>query len=322
MEVVMASFYEYCLTMNIQLISRKEIKVEQWDSFILNANSGAPFLLSGWLDIACPGWSTYIISNANQEWIAVMPMPIKKWVFISEIRQPLFCMYGGIILKENIDQINIEKELLKKLKKDNYRIELYFPPKYLENNLQVLAQELNYVIKNRITYQIDLTQSWELIGTAKRNLQKSIREGWMVSDTESPDHFHLLLQNNPHIMPKKFQNRFVQLLNWAYTSGYLTTWTGFSKEGKLGAMVLILQCSKSAWYLSGAVLPEFRQSGIMTHLFNSAIHDYKKRGFTLFDFEGSQIPSIAKFFSGLGGSPISYLCLKREPLPKWLSWIR
>ncbi|WP_337068448.1 hypothetical protein, partial [Pontibacter sp. 13R65] len=40
----------------------------------------------------------------------------------------------------------------------------------------------------------------------------------------------------------------------------------------------------------------------------------------IFDFEGSMIPSVAKFYANFGGKPTTYVSLAKQHLPWYLAW--
>lgn len=67
-------------------------------------------------------------------------------------------------------------------------------------------------------------------------------------------------------------------------------------------------------YLKGSNFDKEDNSGSMHLLMSRAIEDFKTKS-EVFDFSGGSIPSIARFFKGLGGEPLFYPVLKYNKLP-------
>ncbi|RHJ84390.1 GNAT family N-acetyltransferase [Parabacteroides sp. AM08-6] len=72
-------------------------------------------------------------------------------------------------------------------------------------------------------------------------------------------------------------------------------WGGYDEKGQLHAAVFIVWQDNSAWYLAGGGNPELRKSGAHSLVLWECIH-YVSQFTDIFDFEGSMIPGVERFF--------------------------
>lgn len=77
-------------------------------------------------------------------------------------------------------------------------------------------------------------------------------------------------------------------------------------EGKEVAGIFYVWDAQSAYYLIGSSLPEYRNSGAMSFLMWEAIQRSAQKT-KMFNFEGSMIPEVERFFRGFGAQPITYI---------------
>src|SRR5260370_7073664 len=81
-------------------------------------------------------------------------------------------------------------------------------------------------------------------------------------------------------------------------------------EGRIHAAVYIIWDDRSAYYLMGAADPELRNSGATSLLLWEAIQ-FAATVTRSFDFEGSMIESIERFFRAFGAKQKPYFHISR-----------
>jgi lipid II:glycine glycyltransferase (peptidoglycan interpeptide bridge formation enzyme) len=74
---------------------------------------------------------------------------------------------------------------------------------------------------------------------------------------------------------------------------------------RLHAAVYLVWDDQSAYYLMGGADPELRSSSAMSYLLWEAIQ-FASRVTSRFDFEGSMIPSVERFFRAFGAKQVPY----------------
>ena len=78
------------------------------------------------------------------------------------------------------------------------------------------------------------------------------------------------------------------------------------------AAALVVRDSVRAYYLLGGTAPGFRTTGGMSLLLWHALQDAQERGLQIFDFEGSMIEPIEKFFRTFGTVQTPYFRVTKD----------
>jgi hypothetical protein len=87
------------------------------------------------------------------------------------------------------------------------------------------------------------------------------------------------------------------------------------------ASVFFVRTNQTSIYLAASSSQEGIEKSAMFLLIDTFIQ--KNAGsMTTLDFEGSNIPGIARFYAGFGGSPKTYLSLHQNRLPQLLRMLK
>lgn len=93
-------------------------------------------------------------------------------------------------------------------------------------------------------------------------------------------------------------------------------WGGYDPEGRLHAAIFVVWQESSAWYLAGGGNPSLRDSGAHSLVLWEAIRALA--GVTRrFDFEGSMLPGVERFFREFGALQTPYFALTKGKLTLW-----
>jgi hypothetical protein len=87
-------------------------------------------------------------------------------------------------------------------------------------------------------------------------------------------------------------------------------WGGYDREGKLHAAAFIVWQESSAYYLAGGGDPAVRDSGAHSLVLWEAIR-YVSQYTDLFDFEGSMLPGVERFFREFGGIQTPFFTISK-----------
>ena len=95
-------------------------------------------------------------------------------------------------------------------------------------------------------------------------------------------------------------------------------------SGDLKAIVWNVWDVNSSYYFMGAKNPDAEDNTAMAALLWHSMLEGKRRGNTIFDFEGSMDPGVERFFRGFGARRELYLVLHRNSHWLWrmLGWLR
>lgn len=101
-----------------------------------------------------------------------------------------------------------------------------------------------------------------------------------------------------------------RLIDMARKRGQGELFGGVDKEGNLHAVAFVVWQDSSAYYIAGGGDPAFRASGAHSLVLWEAIK-YVSRFTGKFDFEGSMIPGVERFFREFGAVQTPYFMISR-----------
>lgn len=171
-------------------------------------------------------------------------------------------------------------------------------------------------VKPRHTYLIDLSQTAEDIMAGmsperRKNIKKAQGDGLMVERVGDVPRFKKLIMKTLDRQGLKVDmDIFDSLLAHAALAEYRGLYV-CSKDGVDMAASLLVWDAHRAYYLIGAYDPEHAHEGAGTLNLWQAIQDAKGRGNAIFDFEGSMIPEVERYFRGFGGELHTYFEVRR-----------
>ena len=170
------------------------------------------------------------------------------------------------------------------------------------------------------TYHIDLNLSMEELlqnmATDKRNsLKKAEKDG--ITTKQITDHtiIEALILKTFSRKQKAVDGAFVNKI----LTAFLNDRTGFAFVSFLNdqplATAFCITDHSTCYYLLGGYDNENKHQGAgVSAIWNSMLHA-KEKGLGTFDFEGSMLPEVEKFFRGFGGNLTPYYTINRAWFP-------
>ena len=181
-------------------------------------------------------------------------------------------------------------------------------PFYWEGFLQ--TTRYTYVLENIGNPQL----LWEQMATnIRRNIQKAEkRYNLTVRRGVSADEL-LRMQNysfkRQQLKPKGTKT-LRKLIERSKERGQGDVWGAYEPDGKLHAAVFIAWQSSSAYYIAGGSDPALRESGAHSLLLWKAIQDVAAYS-QVFDFEGSMLAGVDRFFREFGAKQLPYFAISK-----------
>ena len=105
----------------------------------------------------------------------------------------------------------------------------------------------------------------------------------------------------------------VKLINVCRERNQGDLWGGYDDQGRLHAAVFIVWQESSAWYLAGGGDPGLRESGAHSLILWECIR-YVSQFTDVFDFEGSMIPGVERFFREFGAIQTPFFTITKGKL--------
>lgn len=287
--------------MKIRRVKNKLIDKSWWDSQIDECTNHLIYAKSWYLDAVCPGWEAVIFGDDE----AFMPIPTKYYLGVLKLGlQPLLSQQLGIFYKQEQPR----KEDLDKALKGYLKYQLNFNA----GNSYSGEKKVNYILPLNKAYDV-LRLNYKK--DAKKNLKKDLEIDWL----EPP--FNVAKFN---LLVKTYRSQYGKL-------------EGFDekKEGLLKKLLLAAQKNKALQYyeiqdfsenvlFAGVLL---KDAGRLHYLFAAPTHLGREKSIThyfidgivrkyagkncVLDFEGSMIPTVAKFYQKWGSIEEQYAVISK-----------
>lgn len=195
---------------------------------------------------------------------------------------------------------------------------LAFPSEIID--LQPFIWDKYKVIPN-YTYRIDLNRTIEEIksnfDTKNRNvINKAVKEEISVSENSiSQEELYKFFKGSlrsvgANVYEEELKNIF---LNFADASNSFAMIA--KKDDKFYGAVFCVYDKDNCYYLLGGVDKGSGIQGVNNLLIQKSIEKAKQLGCTTFDFEGSMLKGVEKFFRGFGPQLVPYYTVNKASLP-------
>ncbi len=302
----------------IRYLKHKNIDFEQWDNAISQSTNGLVYGYSWVLNsLANEQWDALVLGNYK----AVFPLVYKSKFGIKYLYQPYFCQQLGLFSK-----IEITEQLLKAFLN---KIPSKFKFWHFHLNYANASFNIPYQTKQRTTLQIDLQQSYTTIydqynADAKKNLAKAQITGYEVRknlDIELVSHTFFEQYGRHYPKVDKLIKQINTCAKKAIQLGKGFTLGIYGKNSELWCAGFFFNANSILHYAMAAPTAEGKKYGATHILIDEVLKAYSGKNY-VFDFEGSDIPTVAYFYAKFGSKPQHYLEIKNNKLPWWCRWLK
>jgi hypothetical protein len=297
--------------MKIRYLERDDIDTAKWNKCVANSVNGIVYAYTWYLDIVAENWAGLVADDYR----AVFPIPYNKKYGIGYVYQPFFSQQLGLFSVDPISK-NLVNEFLKKIPKGF---------KYIAISLNTFlkADLPNCKVTPRTTYHLDLISPYPVLSShystnTQRNISKSIAYNITVVRGLSAFQLIELKRENPAVrLKQKHYDILKQLITQSVGNGVGELYGAYTSHNQLCAGALFLKSNGKVIYLLASTSEEGRDQRAMFALVDHYIKQNSESNL-VFDFEGSSIPSVARFYSGFGASPCEYNHIVINRLPWFL----
>ena len=274
-----------------------------------------------WLDIVAPdGWSEAVVRNAGGV-VARMPYVVSRRYGVSMLTRPLLTPVLGPWHRatggKSATRLRVEKDntqaLLAQLPKcHRYSINCHAS---LSNTLPF--QWAGYSANVKYTYRFsdlsDLDGVWKrLSSNIRSDVRKAEKQVTVEHDLGAAAFYQVLektFQRQGRRAPFSRQ-RLEQIDHSLAEYERRRQFFAVDSSGRIHAVVYMVWDERSAYYLLGGGDPELRSSGASSLLLWHAIQ-HAADVTRAFDFEGSMIEPVERFFRAFGAEQTTYFQLTR-----------
>ncbi len=301
---------------NIHYLTNQQIDKSKWDNCIDKADNGLIYAYSWYLDNMAKYWDALVLDDYK----AVMPLTWNKKYGIHYLYQPFLTAELGVFGN------NISSELLEYFLK---AIPAKF--KYLDiyiNQGNVLPLK-KFNLYQRSNFVLDLNKPYDQLynnyrENIQRNIKKAIHLGCTIAKgfgVEQVIELAVLQMRNHSKESADNVQRFQRLYQLLSEKNMAITYGVFSRQTQLLASAVFFFSHNRAYYILVGNHPDGKTIGASHALIDAFIKDHAGKNLLL-DFEGSDMPNLAFFYSSFGAVKEYYAGLKLNRLPFYLKWMK
>jgi hypothetical protein len=301
----------------IQYFKYKEIDKKKWDKAIDESVNSLIYVYSWYLDIVSPNWNALV----EGDYESVMPLTGNKKYGIHYLFPPYFAQQLGVFSKNKLSGEMVNDFLNA------------FPPhyKFIEANLNTknTFDLPGFQLKKNINIELTLDSSYDILKKnysedTKRNIKKAAKHSITLQKGIEPAELIKIFRKN---IGKKINNLgdknyevLLHLVNTCLEKGYAEIWGAHSGENLCAGVVWLKKGNRSI-FLFSATDQQAKKTGAMFFLIDKFIQEQANTK-TILDFEGSNLPGLARFYKGFGSEEYVYLQVRKNNLPKIVKWLK
>ncbi len=309
----------------IRHLSRSYINSETWNRCISSSPNRIIYGYSWYLDAVTnlPNWcwEGLVFTDSSGDWLAVMPVPLRRKFGIWVVHQPLFCQFLGVfgasVTTDIVDAF--AGALLKR-----YRYGSIF---YLHLPTQAGSfQTIPFTTSDCRTHLLDLSVGYRTIyqnysSDTRRHLRQAQAANWLLQEsTDSAPLLSLFRQYHARQIPggvgdwayPLFENLYSELQKRGMASIRYAV-----LGGQIEAGAVFIECDGRIIYLFNAASETGRRHHARTLLIDKLIQELAGRNGLMVDFESPEKESIAQFYRGFGAIESPFWAVRWTNFP-WL----
>ena len=297
--------------MLIKYIQREHLDEEKYNDCIENSIQSNSYAFSWYLDIVCDNWDVLVLDDYE----AVMPIPWRKKYGIKYVYPPLWVLQLGVYSNEAINENEFLTHLFSTFKFVELRMNTH-------NNFELYSEFLQLKQCQKLVFNTTYSSTLSHYRKdRKKDLQKAAVADLIEKWNDHPSNLIQLFKNNigkrtPNIKETDYEN-LEKLMAICIGKKIGEILSVYDKENKLVASVFLLKHKNSITKLISSTNLKDRKNGANTFLIDRVIFKYHK-DFSVFNFGGSSIKSVASFSKSFGAETEKYHQLKMNKLPKVL----
>lgn len=295
----------------IHYLQHNKIDQNLWNACISKCKNASPTLYYDYLNIICKNqWEAVVYLDERNDYIAVLPLPYKyKYFIIKHFYQPPYIQKLGLYTYlENFDT------QAQAMWNNAFRNILYF-------HFQISALHKptsdKILFTERINYVLDIDRSYDDIFQKYSSMQKKKlisfqkkKESLAVKEIEADAAFDFIKNNNKYTELRSQYQEIEHLILKYISSGHGTSWQ-LSQGDTTLAVLIVLEDAQRAVNLINVSSADGYKVDAMAVLIDFYIQ--KNAGMkNYFDFEGSMIEGVARFFKTFSPEEEVYYKIKKR----------
>ncbi len=298
--------------MQIYHLKHEQINKNRWDQNISKSINGTIYAFSWYLDAVSPGWEALV----NLDYTFVMPLTVKRKMGISYMPRPLLSQQLGVF-SQDLPSQEIVSAFIQAIPKHIKLIEITL-------NKFNTAEHDGFQSSQHTSYELELIQNYRQLAkhyakNNSRNIAKAHKNSIRIEPAIHPNEFLALLMKDEsagsRILRKTGNLGLISgLVKTMHTQQTGLLYGSYNADDQLVAACLFGVSHNKIYYLVPVNSPEGRESRAIFAILDHLIQSFSGKAYIL-DFEGSDIPGLARIYAGFGAQPISYSFIRCNKMP-------
>jgi hypothetical protein len=283
----------------IKYLQREQIDDQRWNAIIAASSHETIYPYTWYLDACADNWAALLMNDYEY----IMPIAFRSKLGLKYIYQPVYCQQLGVL-----SELSVENEIvslfLQTLKK-HYKL-----GDYAFNEGNIFGEEQGFEVSENHNYVLKLNSNYDAIfncysENCRRNLKRSQQENIEFTDKISLSEVLQLKSLGSASYWTDFHQEYAKKLYLQLHNLGVIRIFAIKNQGEVLAAAIFAFSKDRAIFLLSASSEEGKKQRAMFYLIDSFIQMYTGE-VKMLDFEGSNIPSIARFFQGFGAKPQIY----------------
>ncbi|MFC2112037.1 hypothetical protein ACFLTA_02110 [Bacteroidota bacterium] len=283
----------------VRYLKHTAIDRKKWDLRIETAAMETLYPYSWYLDLVSPGWEGLVKGDYEM----VMPLTRSRKFGFNFLLQPILAQQLGIFSENQPTRSEIG-EFINSIPSTFRYIDIC-----LNSQNPDLPEGVRY--KEKVNHVLDLGTDADYNTNTNRNLQKG-REHLFAFENITVDQYLDLKYSEENKPPVK--RDYLKGLFGGLVSMKRAEVTGLFLEGDLQAAAVLGFASTRVIYMNGSSSFEGKENRAMFVMMDQLIESSRNK-YPVFDFEGSNLPGVARFFEGFGAVKTLYLRIVKTKFP-------
>lgn len=297
----------------IRYLAHAFIDRSKYDHCVRMDPSGLPYAYSWYLDAVCEAWDALILNDYEAVW----PLPKRNRMGIRYFYRPYAVQQLGVYHKVPLSGETLAQFVLEMQRHCRFA-DLYLNEGQIPDVSSIRGVEL----KQNQNLTLDISGSYREIyhgynQNTRRNIRKAAGNDLQVFEHDSPRALMRLFKEakaNHLELPESFYRNMEVVMFKCLHNGMGKLWTVYGKPNSLLGGAFIVESAGRHIFLFSALSEAGKDQKAMFHLINEYLIYHSGKG-RVFDFEGSNSNSLARFYKGFGADSKIYWRLHYNGLP-------
>lgn len=283
----------------IRYIRRRQIDEEHWNSVIASSGFETIYPYTWYLDACADHWAAFVM----EDYACIMPVVFRKKIGMKYTYQPVYCQQLGIFSDQPVD-VEVTRMFLRALQK-KFRM-----GDYALNEGNMIGEEHGFEVTDNMNYVLPLDRDYDTLrrnyaDSCRRTVKRTTKNDLRFTDEIGIDELISLKKNSTTPVLNNVQYAYIKELLLKMKSLEKLRIYGAREKDHLVAAAAFAFSAQRGIYLLSASSAAGREHQAMFMVVDQFIQLYAEK-LPKLDFEGSNIPSIARFFRGFGAKPEVY----------------